>query len=471
MPWQVFLHAHRHRCGHVESDVHRRSILFFVVARIVPSVMRPLTLFLGLSLAANAALVGALALRPALAPPVVRDFFSGRSPAPASLPSAAAAAPVPSAEPKPTPKMWDLLYSPDPKQLVARLRAAGFSAGAIRGVVYAQVGRAFQARMRAFWEPDPNTPFWKLPGWGAQQRDTARVAEMLKLQRDQTRLLNEVLGEDFFPAEMLEGDSRQRYGDLPPATIRALRDIENDYNEMRQLQQRTSFDQIVMPEDREAARMLEKEKLADLAAILTPEQFEDYMLRNSRTAQHLRHELTLFAPTEQEYRALYRFNEAVIDTIVPDGLTWSPADQPAREAAQKELLEKTRTLLGEPRFAEYMRATDQEYRQLVQLTARDKLPPETAVQAYALRESVAQESTRILDDASLDAAQKRAALRTLADTTRTRMTSVLGNTAGADYAGAAHLWLSALERGTGVSFPNGRPKFTNVGSAGAPKAP
>lgn len=426
--------------------------------------MRPTTLLIGFSLAANAALAAVLALRPEFAPPPVRTFLSARADRVAAPPTPVS--PVPEAA-IPAPRMWDLLRTPDPKELVARLRAAGFPAGAIRAIVFAEVGERHEDRLRELYDPDPDTPFWKLPGWHANTPE--RMPEILRLQREQSRLFNELLGDDLAFATEAFGDPRKRYGDLPRPALRAVQQIEDDYNEMTQLLH-ARVSNIEMPEDREVRRLLEKEKLADLAAALTPGQLEEYQLRNSRTAQHLRLNLTLFEATEDEYRTLYRLTEASIDTVAPDTRTWPTVDETGRQARLAEHRQQVKAALGEARYADYVRTTNDEFRQLHQLAAHANLPPDAAVQAFALRDTVTRESNRIREDAALDAAQKRHAFAALATATRTQIRTVLGAEVGSTYAQLAGTWLSALERGSGVTFTDGQAQFHDMpGPVAVPK--
>ena len=71
-----------------------------------------------------------------------------------------------------------------------------------------------------------------------------------------------------------------------------------------------------------------------------------------------------------------------------------------------------------------------DFQQLKGLVAREKLPTETSVRAYNVRDSVVQESNRIFDDAALDVEQKRAAFQALAQATRAQFITTLGPVAG-----------------------------------------
>ena len=82
-----------------------------------------------------------------------------------------------------------------------------------------------------------------------------------------------------------------------------------------------------------------------------------------------------------------------------------------------------------------------------------------------LRDDVARESNRIFDDAALTPDQKRAALQTLAQTTRTQITAALGPVSGPAYLKLVdNSWLAAVERGSAVSFNTGVSGMTSISS-------
>src|SRR5471032_2672419 len=123
--------------------------------------MKPAPLIIAGSLAANAALFGALAWQPALAPPVFRDFFTRHFHVSDAVMAVASKAPTadPAAEARP---LWTALKSDDLPTLIARLRAAGFPPNVIREIVRLQVNARYNSRLAALMEPDPNLPFWKV---------------------------------------------------------------------------------------------------------------------------------------------------------------------------------------------------------------------------------------------------------------------------------------------------------------------
>ncbi len=401
------------------------------------------------SLAANAALFSVLAWQPALAPPFARDFFA-RNFHFAEPPTAVA--PVVRAPPPEKIKLWSALATEDLATLVARLRAAGFPPEIIRAIVQAQLSARYDTRIRALRDPDPNTPFWKLPSTYMSAGTSAkRYEEIAQLQRERAKLTRELLGDDFFATSDVTVDQRRQFGNLTRAKIDALQRIEDDYADMNSAI-RAAMKGITLPQDRDQLALLTREKHADLAAVLSPEELADYEVRSSPITQLLRNQLADFNPSEAEYRAIFAMQQSFGEKFPYNG-NFGGSDYQQRQAAITQLNDQLKATLGNARYTDYARETSWDYQQLKSLAERNSLPADATVRAYALRDTVAQQSNAIFDDTTLSTDQKRAALQSLAQDTRSQLLAALGPTVGATYVKMAdNQWLSNLERGAAVKF-------------------
>jgi hypothetical protein len=413
------------------------------------------------SFAANVALLGLFSFQPQLAPPRFREYFAPRDTAAAAARLAGASA-VPAVSAS-RPKLWSTLDAGgDLPALIARLRALGYPASVIRSIISAQISERYDVRMRRINENDPNTPFWKLRTSFYGMGDK-RLEELNQLQRERSQLYRQLLADPFFvsDAEVSAGQRRQ-FGNLSRQKIDVLRQIEDDYMEMNSAI-RAAMGGISLPEDREKLALLAREKHADLAAVLTPEELADYEMRSSQLTTRLRSMLGTFDPTEAEFRAIYQAQQSVNEKFAGGD---SGAQYQQRQNVQQAFYDQLKASLGEARFADYTRELDREYQQLSRLAQREKLPAATAIQAFSLRESIAQESNRIFDDASLSNDQKRTALQLLAQNARAQFVGTLGPSVGAAYVKIADPWLTTVERGSAVSFKNSLP-FTVMNDTGS----
>jgi hypothetical protein len=284
------------------------------------------------------------------------------------------------------------------------------------------------------------------------------------LNREKARLMRDALGADFPESPETAEARRRNFGDLSADKADRLQRISDDYGDLR-TQLNTAARGLVLPEDREKLALLEKEKRADLAKLLSPQELEDYLTRTSQTTMQLRSALTLMDASETEFRAISQAKQAYEDKYsyqVTGGFI-GPDLMKERDAAQLKTADQLKAALGETRYAEYARVSDREYQSITRLAEQANLPATAAVQAYDQRTAAVKESNRVFDDPALTADQKRVALQTLAQTTRAQLTATLGADAGASYLKVADRWLTSMEQGTATTFTeNGGTRTRNL---------
>ncbi|MEO7413233.1 MAG: hypothetical protein ABIZ81_07735 [Opitutaceae bacterium] len=415
---------------------------------------------------------GSLALNAALA--VV--YFSrsssavGRSTQPASGSTSAASNPSqsnPSAQKRTSlaggknqPASWTALNTGDLRVLAARLKAAGFPPAPVRAVLAAQINESFKARREQLLPKLEDRPFWQTDSRGGSLLSSTMMNPQYRtasreLSLEQSRLLKEILGPDTDASSAAQDEFQvRRFGNLPKDKIEALQRLDQDYNDMRMEVQQAARG-ITLPEDREKLAVLEREKRADLAQLLTPEEADEYLMRTSQSTSRLRQALTAFNASEEEFKAIYRVQAAFDEKYSPTlGGPTSVEQRNERQAALAQTEEQFKAALGDTRYAELARASDREYQQLSALAKQAGVPDASAIAVVTMRENVLNESNRIFDDASLSGDQKRAAIQTLAQSARTQALSTLGADVGGKYLQTAERWLSSLERGSAVKMTN-----------------
>jgi hypothetical protein len=429
--------------------------------------MNPSALVLTTSLVANVALLGLFAAKPSLAPPAVRDFFDFRSPGTSEADGSAKArtgarsASVPPVSQE-TSSLWQTLHSPDLTRLVAQLRAAGFPNSIVRSIIDAEIAARFAPQIKELTREMHETPYWK-PDPSLYSGSTQRFEAISKVIRERTQLLRSLLGQDAFALGSADPTAAQRrqYGSINPAKIDLVQRINDDYAEMTG-QIRAAMQGISLPEDREKLALLEREKRADLAALLTPAELADYEMRTSPVTSRLRTPLGIMNASEAEFRAIFEIQQpyaSVLNPVVPVRTAESTRE---RSEATKTINAQIKAALGDERFAQYERATNSEFQQLHRLAAGAGVSHDAIARAFDQRAPVAAASSAIANDRTLDATAKRQALQTLAQTTRTAILSTLGPVAGPAYVENAR-WLTHIEQGGSVSLtPEGNTIYQSV---------
>ena len=445
--------------------------------------MKPYAALLGLSIAVNVGLVVAFVAKPALAPPAVRNLFSSPERNAENTVTARASATVAvekstaqigqrdSTDTNDRAQLWAALDSDDLPTLIKRLRAAGFSRQVILGILNTRLEARFAERLKAltgeveatpYWKPDPlNSPFGGSKYW----------EQYSQVYRERSRLLRDLLGDDSmaWPGTDPATAQRRQFGNISKEKIELVQRINDDYAEMTS-QVRAAMQGLTLPEDREKLALLEREKRADLAAILTPAEFEEYEMRSSPLTSRLRNSLSLMDASEAEFRTIFKVQQAFNERINPTILGVIPTQvMEDRREAQKQMNDQLKTALSPERYNEFMKVSSAEYQQLHRLAQRENIPAETVTRAYSIRDTISAESVRIADDTTLTNEQKRAALTALAQKGRTQILSTLGPGAGESYAQVANRWLSTLERGSSVVFgPDGNPTSRTIASPPRP---
>ncbi|MEO8426009.1 MAG: hypothetical protein ABI651_02745 [Verrucomicrobiota bacterium] len=330
---------------------------------------------------------------------------------------------------------WYSLEGWDYKSYITNLRAIGCPDETIQDIIIAAVNRDYQAReatlkLRAYqmkpWETAETT----------NTRDWNKVSKLGGLAREKRTLLKELLGIDV-PVEMPLILSRQTHEKfeaalqlLPEDKRDAVRAIHEQYwLDSQRLQQRTlgEFD----AEDRATYQKIRTDRRDALAKLLTPNAFEDLELRISTTASSLRSQLASFAPTENEFREIFRLKREFTDEYSTRGGV-DPEDQTftqRRAQASQQVEEQLKAALGPERYAEYHRAQDGNYQRLVQVADQSGLPRDTAVKGYEIQRALADELQKLRTDPNLSKEQRQAAVKDIRSQSEMALQQTLGQDA------------------------------------------
>jgi hypothetical protein len=213
------------------------------------------------------------------------------------------------------------------------------------------------------------------------------------------------------------------------------------------------------PEQIRRLSALEQQQREALAGLLTPEELEHYLLRNSETAQRVRNQLSAFDPNEEEFRAIYRIQAEFDAQFGMISGPLSPEDQQRRGMAQQAMNEQIKAMLGPVRGAEFERANDYSYRQSAQLINRLELPSEITAHIWGVKQEIESRAMAIRRDGSIASADRTQQLAALADEAASKITPLLGGTHGFEaYRQYGGTWMNSLR----MSPPPVRP-----GAAGA----
>lgn len=359
---------------------------------------------------------------------------SGSGPAPAGKSgsdSAKRTAPAKSGQPDataaaPQPFVWKNHGHSDAelRSLVADLRAAGFPPDIIARFIAPLLRERTHATVAKM-------PLWKQVGFSKDYRDENRKAadELVRLQE-------ELLGPDGSRAATLDPFQRQmQFGNLSTAKIDAFLRIDRDYDAIRS-DLLNANGGILSSEDVKARNdqmaTLERERLADIAAALGPEDFAAYELRGSAAANSVMSSLRNLTVTEAEYAALV----AARKVKDPNASMFriNNLDEPGSLERTYAFNDQVRSLLGEERAHTYLQSADMAYQQVARFAGN--YPSLTTSQTYALYQlqSEAQAaSNQFFSAARTGSAPPREGIQKTLAELNTRLETLLGADAAKAY--------------------------------------
>lgn len=337
----------------------------------------------------------------------------------------------------PDKETWSRLKPDDLPSLIARLRESGFPLEAIRAIVAAKIEEKYAPRRRALDPEAGSRPYWK-----SMTLDPDKRKALMLLGYQQMDELRALLGKDAEDPNSAFRLRRQTNLSFLPAAkseaaVRILEESERSFA-LRISASGTSstseyFDWI-------------REQRKALAAVLSPDELNEYDLRSSNTSRSLRQELIAFSPTEAEFRALHRIRQPFDEQYQFYSGPVSQEQMRQTEAARVQMNEQVKSALGPERYAEYERATDFNYRLTSQLVARLELPAETNVNLWSLRKEIEQSAAQLRNTSSNETIEERTArLRALQEQATARVATLLGDASRVNlYKQYGGQWIDAM---------------------------
>lgn len=347
---------------------------------------------------------------------------------------------------------WTSLESEDYREYIARLRAVGCPEETVRDIIIADINKLYASKIAALYPSSKDFKFWRVEDRVARNEERDRDKKRHELDQEKRTLIKELLGVDY-DAELarLSGrpnDDDMRYGFLSPEKQEQTKALREKYREM----ERSLFsDGGMTPENRTKFMALRAERESEMAKILGPEEFEQYELRNSRTARGMRESLTGFQPSEEEFRQIFQSRKTFDDQYAfsRDGGDETVRDE--RKLAQQKLDEQLKSVLGDDRFNAYKMSQDDRFRETFDFAQKYDLPREKAQTIYEVRLATEQEQKRIQNDPNLSPAARAAALLEVSQSTQAALGQALGQEVFAKYLPRNGGWINQMDSANGNS--------------------
>lgn len=348
------------------------------------------------------------------------------------------------------PANWAALESTNYFIYIANLRNFGCPEETIKDIILTDIAKVYAKKRSEIKRRGQPYKYWS-PAEANASVDPKLQRQLAELDREQRNLARSLLGVDMQVelAKYWEDDfDPAAYDFLPTEKRDQVMALKVKYEELEnEIYMRAQG--IMLDQDEEALRQLEQQRQVELASLLSPQELEEYELRNSHISENLRNQLSGFEPTEEEFRRLFRLQkdfEEQINRGLPDGASdeiQAEIRARAQEEGQRALQEEMQKVLGKERFAEWQQAQDPDYKALVQIADRYNLPTDTSQRIYNYKMQAEQQKLRIESDPNLSEDQRQQARDAIAQETEQWVKKAMGPIYGS-YIKVAGQWIQGL---------------------------
>lgn len=295
---------------------------------------------------------------------------------------------------------WREIESADYKIYIQNLRETGCPDGTVRDIIVADVNQLF-ARRRAAEIVYPEDQWWRST---PDPAITSAAKEKLEeLEKERRILLTELLGKEWDNEPTIEMETRFNgpvLGQLSMDIRRQVLGVEESLRKQEDALRNQAAEEGRQPHQA-AIFKLEHEARQQLARILSSEQLEEYLLRNSRVARNLRDSLQGLELSPDQFRTLFRASDSLDLELVSLGTDSSSGSARRRSELETEREQTFAKTLGPTNYAVFKLNQDPVFRE-----ARDKAEgigasPETVLPLYQLNLAVEEERRKLLYDPSM----------------------------------------------------------------------
>lgn len=330
---------------------------------------------------------------------------------------------------------WQQLESEDYRTYIERLRTIGCPEETIHDIIIADLEKLMAGRVREIEGAGEPPKFWK-----PSRKDLTSTLEALEKQGkklevdfEKREIVRELLGIDLAAARArAKGEQdfyEERLSFLDPEKLGKVRiALEKANREELYLREKSWLenDELTAAEKAEL-RTIQQRKEQEIAALLSPEEKEQFNLWFSPAAYRVRDAFLALEPNENDFRALYEVQQKFDEE-------WGAADPASMDAAAKARYEEakraaeleTREYLGEERYQKLQNARDADFRQLQNAVVQFGLRPEVTGEIYDYRAALTEERNRARQNDALNANQREALVRALNEETEQAVVEAMG---------------------------------------------
>ena len=204
-------------------------------------------------------------------------------------------------------KPWDQIESSDVRNFMANLRAAGCPEQTIKNLAALRICRAYRQRVLEnaieFARKQSANPNLDQSEWQKNNEETQNIRDEMHSE------LESVLGESWASLASslagFPGGSDNLSKIIPAQKLAQARQVDKQFRHDLEELDRKGMINGLEAEDMANYRQLQRQKRDALAAVLSPQELEEYLYRNSAAADYVRRNLPE-AKNENDYRMMVK---------------------------------------------------------------------------------------------------------------------------------------------------------------------
>jgi hypothetical protein len=343
---------------------------------------------------------------------------------------------------------WSKVESDDYRQYIANLRAVGCPEITVRDIIMTDVMRLYAQRRGQYSQNGREFKFWETDEKRVlkQAQEVERDRQLAQINKDLPAVLRELLGINY-EREMAryfvdtDQDSR-RLAFLPEDKRERALALRDKFEGEREAVTYNLTNGVYSAADIQKLKKIDEEQETALAGLLTPAEKEDYQLSLSPTADHLRKELIGFNPTEEEFRTLFRRQQAIDATYAYLDMS-DPAIRASKASDEQVMMNEVKTQLGPDRATALDRAKDPDYQSMSVLAERFDLPSGVPQTMADIRQTAEDEKQQLIANKNIPIERLQTALKAIQDETEKAARQTLGDAAFGQYSQSAN-WIRNL---------------------------
>ena len=343
---------------------------------------------------------------------------------------------------------WSQLESDDYRQYIANLRRVDCPEATIKDIIMTDVMRLYAQRRGQYEHNGRAFKFWETDEKRAlkQNQIEERERQLAQINKELPAVLRELLGLNY-EREMKKyfidtDEDNQRLAFLSGSKRDALLALRDKYEGKREFATYDMTNGTMTAGDVDKLKRIDQEQEAELSALLSPQEKEEYELSTSSTADHLRQQLVGFNPTQTEFRDMFKRQQAIDSAYAYENMS-DPAVRDAKAADEQKMMSDVKTALAPNRAAALDRVQDADYQQVTLLSERYDLPAETSQTIIDMRQAAEDEKKQLLADTNIPPDRVEVALKAIEAETERAARETLGDQAYTQYSQSS-AWIKSL---------------------------